>query len=568
MLKVIEKAKNPEFVKKLRFSDDYEPFREDLLRRWKAEGENELPEILFSNFRLTFETGNRTVFQKRYFERRRALNLSALMSLIYPDEGKYLRRLEDVIFAICNEYTWCILAHLPTLTEIVPDHLDLFSTETGYALSEICAIFGDRLSPLIRSRIRCEVERRIIVPYTDGRRFGWETSTHNWAAVCIGGVIASVIYLFPERFEALRPRFDATVASYLSGFGEDGLCLEGIGYWSYGFGFFTSLADLVYDFTDGRVNYFSSPNVSEIAKYLQKMFLCEDCTVSFSDGQRNTGFNVGILHYLHHRLGSGVRLLPNNDFSLAEGCARWCLDLRKLVWFDPELKPESKEAPFTFYGENAAWFIKKAPLYSLAAKGGNNAEPHNHNDVGSFIIAQNGTQLFADLGAGTYTKQYFNVETRYDHLNCSSLGHSVAYFGDHKQKYGKEYGAKVLSVDDESFLIEMAGAYGIEELRSYKRHLRMTDTAITLTDTFEIDGSLPITERFLLGARPHFEKDGIRVAGLRIRLADPTQRVKVVEHTFEKIYTDKTDCTDFWFMDVLLSPDATSFEMTVEICSE
>ena len=563
MIGVMQRLRDQEFRRQLRLSPEYDRFREHLLKKWKQEGAAPLHELLFSEFSLFFSTGNRTVYEKSYFERRRALNLSALLSIVYPDEPSYLRRLEDVIFSICNEYTWCLPAHQPTASEILADHLDLFATETGFALSEISTILGDRLSPLIGARIRAEVERRIITPYTDGRTFGWETSKYNWAAVCVAGVAASVIYLFPERFDELFSRFDATVRSFLSGFGEDGICLEGIGYWSYGFGFFTCFADLVYDFTDGKIDYFALPKVDEIARYLQKVFLCEDCTVSFSDGQRTSGFNVGILHYLHRRFGESVEVLPHYDYSLAEGCARWCLDLRKLLWFDPSLKPKKLEQSFSYYASDAEWFIKKTPLYSIAAKGGSNAEPHNHNDVGSFIVAQNGGQVFADFGSGVYTKQYFQSETRYEHLNCSSLGHSVAFFGEHKQGYGPEFKAKVLSADADTFTLELADAYRIPSLRSYTRSICTTDSSITLTDTFDADGDLPITERFLLRIRPRFEKDGIRIGEMRIKLPDVTQKVKVTEYTFEK----NGKC-DFWFIDIPLAPETKSFEMTLEICGE
>ncbi len=568
MIKIVNRARDPEFIRRLRLSSEYEPFRELLRKRWKQEGERELPELLFSSCVRTFETGNRTVFEKRYFERRRALNLAALLTIIYPDEPRYLKRLEDVIFSVCNEYSWCISAHLPTITELSADHIDLFASETAYALAEIHAILTDRLSPLILARIRCEVERRILVPYTDGRRYSWETASHSWSAVCLAGVVASVIYLFPERFDELRPRFDSTVRSFLSGFGEDGICLEGIGYWSYAFGFFVCLADLVFDFTDGQVDYFSLPGASRAAKYPQRVLLSRDCTVSFSDAPTSARFHVGLLHELYRRFGNELQFSSETDYTLAEGCAHWCLDLRKLLWFDPDLKLGDQEESGTFYGKDAEWFIRKAPRYSLAAKGGHNAEPHNHNDVGSFIVAQNGLQIFADCGSGTYTKQYFHPDTRYEYLNCSSLGHSVAYFGEHCQKHGEAYRATILSADENEFSIEMSGAYGIEALRSYTRSFCTADTSITLTDTFETDGALPITERFLLSRRPRFEKSGIRIGDIHVTFADSAQKVTLIEYTHEKLHTEKANRTELWLMDVSLSPDTRSFEMKMEFCGD
>lgn len=50
----------------------------------------------------------------------------------------------------------------------------------------------------------------------------------------------------------------------------------------------------------------------------------------------------------------------------------------------------------------------------IAFKGGNNDEPHNHNDIGSFLLTVEGEVFLTDLGCGEYTKEYFQPDTRYD----------------------------------------------------------------------------------------------------------------------------------------------------------
>ena len=39
------------------------------------------------------------------------LDSAVLLALIYPEEEKYIVRLMDQIYAICDEYTWCLPAH-------------------------------------------------------------------------------------------------------------------------------------------------------------------------------------------------------------------------------------------------------------------------------------------------------------------------------------------------------------------------------------------------------------------------------------------------------------------------
>lgn len=49
---------------------------------------------------------------------------------------------------------------------------------------------------------------------------------------------------------------------------------------------------------------------------------------------------------------------------------------------------------------NKNWFV--------AAKGGNNAESHNHNDIGNFIVYHNNQPVVIDLGRDTYTSKSFS----------------------------------------------------------------------------------------------------------------------------------------------------------------
>ena len=91
---------------------------------------------------------------------------SALLALIYPEEDKYLIKLMDAIYAICDEYTWCLPAHQGKLEPNNNTKIDLMAAETGFTLAEIYTLLNDRLEPLIKNRILAETERRIVIPFT------------------------------------------------------------------------------------------------------------------------------------------------------------------------------------------------------------------------------------------------------------------------------------------------------------------------------------------------------------------------------------------------------------------
>ncbi len=513
------------FWESVREKDCYKKFRDDLHANWKKHCEVPIYALSYTNFILYKKTGDRGKYESEYFTRRQALNTSALLSLIYPEEEKYLVRLMNQISAICDEYTWCLPAHQYEIDKNNNVRIDLFASETGFTLSEIYTLLGDRLEPLIRDRIRAEIDRRITTPFLAVDNYGWwESGTNNWTAVCMGSVVGAIIHMHPELVnDAFLQRIDKSVERYLSGFENDGMCLEGCGYWHYGFGFFTVLADMLRTFTDGRVDYFKLPKVKTIATFIQKMYLSGKSCVSFADGGRALSFHLGLVHYLKDEYPDDV-IAYSPEYSYDwDGCGRWCLHLRSAMWLNEEYyyNPADSNVVSECYAPDSQWFVKRTSNYGFAAKGGHNAEHHNHNDVGTFIFAKNGRQVITDLGPGPYTRQYFASE-RYTILECSSRGHNVPMINGAYQKTGKEYASKDTKLENGVFSTDIAGAYGIAELRSIKRSFSFTDDAVTLTDKVDYIGTGSVVERLIVNIEPKVEGNTIIIDDVTVTF-DPAQ---------------------------------------------
>jgi hypothetical protein len=162
----------------------------------------------------------------------------------------------------------------------------------------------------------------------------------------------------------------------------------------------------------------------------------------------------------------------------------------------------------------AQWLIASAGEISFAAKGGHNGEPHNHNDVGSFIYYQKGKMVFHDLGSGQYTKDYFN-ENRYTIFCNQSLSHNVPVINGEGQKPGGEYGARDCRIGPGAeMVLDMAGAYGLEGLRSLKRSFvfDLLRGGLVLEDRFLFSASpLPVIERFISCYPPQVEGTAVRI---------------------------------------------------------
>jgi len=128
----------------------------------------------------------------------------------------------------------------------------------------------------------------------------------------------------------------------------------------------------------------------------------------------------------------------------------------------------------------------------LAAKAGHNDESHNHNDVGSFIIALDGRPLLIDPGAGTYTRQTFGPD-RYQIWTMQSSWHNTPAPAGQPQAAGRAHRATdvsaALSAAAAELALDLAAAYpAAAVVRSWRRTLRLDRTAplIAIHDDWEL----------------------------------------------------------------------------------
>lgn len=524
---LLKYANNKEFWIKVREDAHFEAYRNELMEMWETDAaRNDFFDMNYSEFKLFWTTGDRDVYQAKYFLRRSALDCSAILSLIYPEEDKYINKLMDVIHLICNEYTWCLPAHYGSLDSFDYTHIDLFAAETGFALSEILMLLRDRLEQIIIHRIEREIDLRIIKPFCASTKYShWERNTDNWTAVCTGSVACTMMLMRPDLADdAMIERFNASMNVYLTGLADDGICLEGCGYWHYGFGFFTVYADMVREFTCGKVDYFKNEKVKRVSTFIQKATLGGGCGISFADSFSTYSYHLGLVHYLKHEYPGDVVIVDPKYAIPAIDSARFCLHLRSLLWYKEEYLDarESDSELLEYYAPSAQWMIKRTASYGFAAKGGCNAEPHNHNDVGCFIFAKNGKQIIADLGSGHYTKQYFEKDIRYTIIEPSSRSHSVPVINGKYQVFGGGARAEDVKFENGTFSMNIAKAYNLDGLERIDRSFTLSDDSIILTDRFVYNGNGEIVDRLTSTFKPNMLSEGKIALDDAIITYDPT----------------------------------------------
>jgi hypothetical protein len=419
-----------------------------------------IPSVSFSLFNRFYVDGNRSAYEKEYFSRRGHLKTWALLLLLDKENAEYKKRLEDIIWAICDEFTWCLPAHY----HLDVHGLDLFGSETTGALAEILFLLGDLLHPWVVERAKNTVLSRGIDVFCshDNTEFLWSDPGRrqgNWTPVCSGSLGIAAMYTVDDndKLADILYRVNGIIEMYFDAYPSDGSCPEGFGYWGYGFGFFSAYADTLYKRTNGKINLFDFEKIKLLASFPAKLLFYGSRCVAFSDSGSFGGMSLSLTslrkrHYPDLYIPSTTKF--GTDIEI-EGCHRFVTNLRTLTWTAGELEKEESAAK-TYILDQVQWYISTGDgNFSFCCKAGHNDEHHNHNDVGHFQTFKGGDEFFADFGAGVYSGPYFGKE-RYSFIQAGSHGHSVPIVNGQYQKFGNQYAAKDVVFGDNGMVADIA----------------------------------------------------------------------------------------------------------------
>ncbi len=495
------------------------------------------------------------------------LQSSALLSLIYPDNEEYYNNLVDIIWAYLNEYTWAPLGHYTeyfygrTPKDFDYGLLDIFACSIGFSLAEIKYLFKDRFPKLLTDRITYELRRRTIEPYLS-RKFFWEKHDNNWTAVCAGGVGAVLMYEDPELFRQNQERLHSAMESYLNSYKDDGMCVEGVGYWGFGFGFFTAFALLEKEFTNGEVDWFKRPKVKEIAKFLQKTFLSKDVLVTFGDCSVTQNYAIGLPSMLRYIYGDEIERLPKELAVIAKDNTHFPFLLRAILYYNEDNYTDTMSNDVTYTTESSSYFFKRTKSFGFGAKGGNNGESHNHIDVGTFIIARGNKQIICDIGAGPYEEGYHG-DKRYTFFHPSAWSHNLPIFDGVPQDGCRRDDVNICYDEENSCAyMDIKNGYGVDYLQKAERSFVFYDDKIVLNDKFELTKEVEITERLVSLIEPKFVDGELMIDDVCLSSrckTVPTVTVKGVKaHMGNRLH-------DVYLIDYILPKGRNDFEIEFKV---
>ena len=473
------------------FADDYAGILEDASKLARQD-----PPFLRATDYLDFQrTGRRTLYQNILSQRSRFLNTLALAECL-QGEGKFIDPLIDILWAYCEESDWSLPAHTDGLVDFDNPPIDLRATVTAADMAFYAYIFGDALPERVQKRIRFELERRIFSPYEKRNEFFWLTSTHNWNSVCNGNIITAALYQIddPDRLARIVTKAQNAMTHYLNGFGKDGGTAEGLGYWSYGFSYYVEAGKALRNYSKGRLDLFAPPIVRDVSLLPMRVELSPMRYPSFSDGGDRYRFSASLLSYLadvyqSDQLRAFAARYRDENLSVSS------VDSLVKMMIDTDLPAPSEKVDyeaFTFLG-GIQWMISRVepqnPMgFVVAAKGGRNDEPHNHNDVGSFIVHYKGESVLTDLGAAVYDRGFFSNK-RYEYWAARSMGHPVPLVNGKEQFADSGTDAVVEAKHEDGFDLlqsDITAAYpadaGLKQLLRTVKVLRDGEGAVEVTD--------------------------------------------------------------------------------------
>lgn len=500
----------------------------------------EYPTLLASRFMAFGRAGERVSYEAPYFTRRRKLCAAVLRACVTGDTGD-LDDVIDGIWLICEESSWVISAHngsdhpgVPPASErLLPDvdnpYVDLFAAQTAMILSLACQLLGeglDAVSPLVRRRVRREVEDRVIHPFEMRDDFWWmgvvRKDLNNWTPWIVSNVMLTACAWVDDhlRLSALLERGMAMLDRYLAIIPADGGCDEGPGYWSMAGGALLDCLALLERVTGGRLSLWDDEKLGNILRFPMRMWLGGDWFVNYADCDARPDIPGERLCFAGEKLGDarlaafGQRFRGGLESHLSDTPQLWRL-LSDLFHPDDDGAGEIAPLADVWLPDLQVRTVRRGNI-ALVCKGGVNEGGHNHNDCGSFMVWAGGEPQVVDAGNMTYTGKTFSRE-RYTLWNTRSMYHNVPLIGGFEQVNGWEHKAQNVERLPDGLRLDLAPAYpGKAGAWECQRTAVCTERGCRIEDVIRLDAPQAVTEVFLLRHRPEVKGDGVCAGKIRI----------------------------------------------------
>jgi len=428
------------------------------------------PRLTASMFLGFYQEGDRSNYQKVYSQIRMALNTMVIGECLVGD-GRYMEDILNGLYAICEESAWNLPAHntyiRDTMGPLLPDYdrpvLALFSCETGANLALIDYLLGDeldRISPVIRKRLKSELDRRIKEPYLK-EHFWWmgrgDEPMNNWTIWCTQSILMTFFLTDTSEEKRLKAfkKSCQSVDYFLKEYEEDGCCDEGALYYRKAGLCLMTVLEILNTVTGMAFrSVYKNKKIYNMAEFILNMQVEGKYYINFADcsavldpsGAREFLFgkrtgNARLMAYATQDYGR-TDVYNEDDMNLYNQLLG-VMTHEALLAYDQDIVVDH---PDVFY-ESVEMALVRDEQFCLAVKSDDSDESTNHNDVGSYTLFNNGIPFIIDIGVETYSAKTFSPY-RYEIWTMQSDYHNLPTINGHMQKDGSEYKAREVKVEN------------------------------------------------------------------------------------------------------------------------
>ena len=459
----------------------------------------------------------------------RAALMALVMGELTEGEGRFMDQIINGVWYYSEQTWWGWSAHLPApkgLPDIKKPSIDLGVGEIANILSWTWYMFHDefdKVHPLISSRLRDEIMYKAVIPYYEREDFWWmgldgSRTVNNWNPWTNHNMLTAILIMEDDQQKKIEgvQKVIRSLDVFLNQYPADGGCDEGPSYWGRAGASLYQNLDLLRLATDGKFNVYNNQLVKNMGSYIYKAYIAYPYFINFADADATTGGRPQIIYSYGKDIQDpimqrfGAYLAKEQDWGSKTPRGKIDEQLMQLVLLD-----EIKNAP----AENALisdfWLPDTEVAgardiagsidgFFFAAKGGHNAESHNHNDLGTCVLYYDGKPCLIDIGRETYTAKTFSSR-RYEIWTMQSGYHNLPKINGVDQMQGRKYVAKNTSFSADSkkaiFSTDISGAYTPEAgVKSWVRSYRLDrGKKFLISDSYELSRieDVPTTLNFV-----------------------------------------------------------------------
>jgi hypothetical protein len=464
-----------------------------------SEGEDflqyEWPVVKATDYLEIIRSGDRK--QGAYAAPRRAL-LAVVMAELVEGEGRFTDQIINGVWYYSEQTWWGWSAHLPNpkgLPDIKNPSIDLGVGEIANILSWTWFLFKDefdKVHPFISTRLKDEIMYKAVTPYYERNDFWWQgldgsRDVNNWNPWTNHNMLTAILIVEDDwdRKVAGVQKVIKSLDQFVNVYPDDGGCDEGPSYWGRAGASLYQNLDLLKRVTNGRFDVFDHQLIKNMGTYIYKAYINYPYFINFADADATTGSRPQIIYSFGKDIGDpvmwkfGAFLAKKQGWGEEAPGGKVDEQIMQLMLLDEIENSEAENAlisDFWLPDTEVAGARDQAGSvegFFFAAKGGHNAESHNHNDLGSCVMYYNGEPCLIDIGRETYTAKTFSSR-RYEIWTMQSQYHNLPKINGVDQMQGRSYEAENTTFTANKsraiFTTDIAGAY--PEQASVKKWVR------------------------------------------------------------------------------------------------